>query len=177
MQRKLHGELAGGIVKVTSNASDRCGMRASLLPLSSALRPAERRMLGTATAVLVALLAATGAHAVFGIGGRGVEQPIRDWVTSAVYILVGVIVCWRAVRTTDARSSWMIFAFGISIYGLGNVLWAAWIEHLPNPPIPSICDGMWLTLYPACYVGILGLARVKDRRVPARIWMDGVIAG
>ncbi len=134
-------------------------------------------MLSIVTAVLIALVAATGAHAVFGLGGRAVEEPIRDWVTSAVYILVGVIVCWRAVRIARARRSWMIFAFGISIYGLGNVLWAAWIEHLPNPPIPSICDGMWLTLYPACYIGILGLARVRERRVPARMWLDGIIAG
>jgi diguanylate cyclase (GGDEF)-like protein len=141
------------------------------------LRRGERRALGATTYVLFALVAATAAHAMFGVGGSAVEQPIRDWVTSAIYILVGVIVCWRAVRTTEARSSWMVFALGISIYGLGNVLWAAWVEHLPNPPIPSICDGMWLTLYPACYVGILGLARVRERHVPARIWLDGVIAG
>jgi diguanylate cyclase (GGDEF)-like protein len=152
-------------------------MRKSLLPLDSALRPGERRILGIVTAVLIALVVATGAHAVFGIGGRSVEEPIRDWVTSAVYILVGVIVCWRAVRTTESRKSWMIFAFGISIYGLGNVLWAAWIEHLPNPPIPSICDGMWLTLYPCCYIGIVGLARLRERRVPARMWLDGIVAG
>jgi diguanylate cyclase (GGDEF)-like protein len=152
-------------------------MRTSLLPLDSVLGPRERRILGTVTAVLIALVVATGAHAVFGIGGSSVEEPIRDWITSAVYILVGVIVCWRAVRTTEARTSWMIFAFGISIYGLGNVLWAAWIEHLPNPPIPSICDGMWLTLYPCCYLGIVGLAGVRERRVPARMWLDGIVAG
>jgi diguanylate cyclase (GGDEF)-like protein len=152
-------------------------MRATPLPLASALRPRERRLLGAITALLMALVAATGVHAAFGVGGRAVEEPIRDWVTSAVYILVGVIVCWRAVRTTEARRSWMVFAFGISIYGLGNVLWAAWIEHLPNPPIPSVCDGMWLTLYPACYIGILGLARVRERHVPARMWLDGIIAG
>ncbi len=152
-------------------------MRTSLLPLDSALGPRERRVLGAATAILVALVVATGAHAVFGIGGNAVEEPIRDWLTSAVYILVGVIVCWRAVRTIESRKSWMIFAFGISIYGLGNVLWAAWIEHLPNPPIPSICDGMWLTLYPCCYIGIVGLARLRERRVPARMWLDGIIAG
>jgi diguanylate cyclase len=152
-------------------------MRTTLLPLASTLRPGERRLLGAATGLLIALVAATGAHAAFGVGGRAVEQPIRDWVTSAVYILVGLIVVWRALRSTEARRSWTIFAFGISIYGLGNVLWAAWIEHLPNPPIPSICDGMWLTLYPACYIGILGLARVRERRVPARIWLDGIIAG
>ena len=152
-------------------------MSASLLPLSSALRAGERRLLGVATALLMTFVAATGAHAAFGIGGHAVEQPIRDWLTSAIYILVGLIVCWRVLRTTDARRSWMIFAFGVSVYGLGNVLWAAWLEHLAEPPIPSICDGMWLTLYPACYVGILGLARVRERRVPARIWLDGLIAG
>jgi len=152
-------------------------MRRSLLPLASVLRPGERRLLGTATGLLIALVAATGAHAAFGIGGHAADLPIRDWVTSAVYILVGVIVCWRAIRTSEARRPWMIFAFGVSIYGLGNVLWAAWIEHLPNPPIPSICDGMWLTLYPACYIGIVGLARIRERRVPARIWLDGIIAG
>jgi diguanylate cyclase (GGDEF)-like protein len=152
-------------------------MPASPLPLALGLGRGERRTLGAITAALIALVAATAAHAAFGVGGRAVEQPIRDWVTSAIYILVGVIVCWRAVRTTESRRSWMFFAFGISIYGLGNVLWAAWIEHLPNPPIPSICDGMWLTLYPACYIGILGLARVRERHVPARIWLDGVIAG
>jgi diguanylate cyclase (GGDEF)-like protein len=152
-------------------------MRTTLLPLASTLRAGERRLLGTATGLLIALVATTGAYAAFGIGGPAVEQPIRDWVTSAVYIVVGLIVVWRALRSTEARRSWGIFAFGISIYGLGNVLWAAWIEHLPEPPIPSICDGMWLTLYPACYIGILGLARVRERRVPARIWLDGIIAG
>ncbi len=134
-------------------------------------------MLGAATAFLAALVTVTGVHAVFGIGGQAAETPIRDWVTSAVYIVVGVIVCWRVLRTEEARRPWMIFAFGISIYGLGNVLWAAWLEHLPNPPIPSISDGMWLTLYPACYIGIVGLARVRERRVPARMWLDGIIAG
>ena len=148
-----------------------------LLPLSSELQPTERRTLRAATGVLIAIVAVTGAHAILGIGGSGVEQPIRDWLTSAVYILVGVIVCWRALRTTESRTSWAIFAFGISIYGLGNILWAAWIEHLPNPPIPSICDGMWLTLYPCCYLGIVGLARLRERRVPARMWLDGIIAG
>lgn len=152
-------------------------MRITVLPLASGLRPGERRALCAATAVLVALVAVTGAHAIFGLGGRGAETPVRDWVTSAVYIVVGVIVCWRALRTTDARRPWMFFALGISVYGLGNVLWAVWIEHLKSPPIPSICDGMWLSLYPTCYAGIAGLARVRERRVPARMWLDGLVAG
>ena len=150
--------------------------RSSLLPLAATLQAVERRLLTAATALLIAIVAATGAYAVFGIGGHAVEQPIRDWLTSAVYILVAVIVSWRAIRTTEARRSWMIFALGISLYACGNVLWAAWIEHLPNPPIPSISDAMWLSLYPAAYVGIVGLARLREQRVPTRIWLDSVIA-
>jgi diguanylate cyclase (GGDEF)-like protein len=152
-------------------------MRKWLLPLSAPLGRGARRALASPTLVLIALTAATGLHAATGLGGHAVELPIRDWITSAVYILVGVIVCWRVLRTTEARRAWTFFAVGVSIYGLGNVLWAVWIEHLPNPPIPSICDGMWLTLYPACYIGIVSLARVKEQRVPARIWLDGVVAG
>ncbi len=152
-------------------------MGVSPLPLAATLPARERRLLSLATCMLVALVATTAVRAVFDVGGQGFGEVIRDWVTSAVYILVGVIVCWHAVRTTESRRSWMWFAFGISVYGLGNVLWAAWIEHLMNPPIPSICDGMWLTLYPCCYVGIVGLARIRERRVPARIWLDGLIAG
>jgi len=150
--------------------------RVSPLPLASDLRASERRLLWVLASVLALLVAVTGVQALTSVGGHPFAAFVRDWVTSAVYILVGVLVCWRAVRVVSARRSWMFFAFGISIYGLGNVLWAAWIEHLPNPPIPSICDGMWLTLYPCCYIGILGLARLRERRVPPRIWLDSIVA-
>ncbi|HEV2998126.1 MAG TPA: aminotransferase class I/II-fold pyridoxal phosphate-dependent enzyme [Solirubrobacteraceae bacterium] len=152
-------------------------MGTSLLPLASGLGAGERRALRAVTAVLVLLVAVTAVQAMSGVGGHAVEEAIRDWVTSAIYILVGLMVCWRAVRVSETRRSWMIFAFGVSVYGLGNVLWAAWIEHLKEPPIPSICDGMWLTLYPTSYICILGLARLRQQRVPARMWLDGIIAG
>ena len=109
-------------------------MGKGLLPLASPLRAGERRALDAATALLVALVTVTGVHAAFGVGGSAVEQPIRDWVTSAIYILVGVIVCWRAVRSTEARRSWTIFAFGISIYGLGTCCGPRGSNTFPTRP-------------------------------------------
>ena len=47
----------------------------------------------------------------------------------------------------------------------------------PNPPIPSICDGLWLSLYPASYLGIVLLARRHWRGIPAGVWLDGIVAG
>ena len=152
-------------------------MTIRLLPLCAVLRTRERRVLGAGAVLLLAIVAGTGLHVVFAVGGRTIAGAIRDWFSSVVYVVVGVMVSWRAVRVSDSRGSWMIFAFGISIYGLGNVLWAVWFEHLPNPPIPSVCDGLWLMLYPASYIGIVGLARVRERRVPARAWLDSIIAG
>jgi diguanylate cyclase len=148
------------------------------LPRSLVLGGVERRALAGCFGLLLVILAVTGANAVFGVGGQSAEKPIRDWLSSAVYILVAVIVALRAVRVRTNRVPWAIFAAGLSLYGLGNLLWSLWIEHLRNVPIPSICDGLWLALYPLSYLGILGLARLGgQRKVPAGVWLDGIIAG
>ena len=138
----------------------------------------ERVALVVAFGLLLAMLTVTAGNAIFGIGGDAAVKPIRDWLSSAVYVLVATIVALRALRIEDRRLSWGIFAAGLSLYGLGNVLWSAWIEHLTNPPIPSICDGLWLSLYPLSYAGILGFANSGGRRrLPAGVWLDGLIAG
>ena len=80
-------------------------MHKALLPLARGLPRGERRLLVAATGLLIALVAATAAHATLGIGGRAVELPIRDWVTSAVYILVGLIVSLRAPCAPPRRGA------------------------------------------------------------------------
>jgi diguanylate cyclase (GGDEF)-like protein len=145
---------------------------------SIALKWTESRALVVGLGLLLLILAVTAANAVFGVGGRAAEKPIRDWLSSAVYILVAAIVALRAIRGETSRRSWAVFALGLSLYGIGNLLWSFWIEHLRNPPIPSICDGLWLAFYPLSYAGIIGFARVRgQRRLPAGVWLDGIIAG
>jgi diguanylate cyclase (GGDEF)-like protein len=163
-------------VKGTVILADMGGMP-TLLPLIAGRPHGERRIVLTAATLLLGVVTATAVQAVLGVGGAGVTHAFRDWGSSAVYILTALIVTWRAVTSTLSRRSWGIFALGISLYGLGNVLWAAWVQDLPNPPIPSVCDGLWLTLYPASYIGLAGFARARARRMPAGVWLDGVIAG
>jgi diguanylate cyclase (GGDEF)-like protein len=142
------------------------------------LKRLELRALAIGFALLLAILTVTAANAIFGVGGRGAEGPIRDWLSSAVYILVAAIVALRAIRGSAHPRSWAAFALGLSLYGLGNVLWSFWLGNLKQAPIPSIADGLWLTLYPLSYAGIVGFARLHgQRKVPAGVWLDGVIAG
>ncbi|MGA2011361.1 MAG: EAL domain-containing protein [Solirubrobacteraceae bacterium] len=150
----------------------------SCLPRSAGLTRPQRLALGTALGLLAACLAVTAANAIFGIGGSAAAAPIRDWVSSAVYILVAAIVALRAIRVQAKRLPWALIALGLSLYGLGNVLWSLYFEHLPNPPIPSVCDLLWLSFYPLSYAGIVRLSTSPgEARPPAGVWLDGVIAG
>ncbi len=128
--------------------------------------------------VLLAILAVAAGNAIFGIGGATAVKPIRDWLSSGLYILVAAIVALRAIRVQAQRRPWALFALGLSLYGLGNVLWSFWIGQLANAPIPSVADALWLTLYPLSYAGIVGIARVHgQRKMPGGVWLDGIIAG
>jgi diguanylate cyclase (GGDEF)-like protein len=142
------------------------------------LKRSESRALTAGFAVLMVILAVTAVHAIFGIGGAAVVKPIRDWLSSAVYILVAAIVGLRAIRVTEGRRAWALFALGLALYALGNVLWSFWIGNLKNAPIPSVCDALWLAFYPLCYAGIVGIARAQgQRRIAADVWLDGIVAG
>ncbi len=135
-------------------------------------------MLLAAVTLLLACLLATAGNALLGIGGRAAQGPIRDWVSSLIYLLVAGIVIARAAAVPERRSPWILIATGLTLYGAGNLLWSLWMEHLPNPPVPSICDGLWLSMYPLIYVGIVRLATAPgEARAPAGAWLDGIIAG
>ncbi|MGO9977220.1 MAG: ATP-binding protein [Solirubrobacteraceae bacterium] len=154
------------------------GIAVDRLWQASDLKRSESVALTVSFAVLFVLLLVTAANALFGIGGSQATEFVSNWVSSVVYIVVAMIVALRAIRGRSRRIPWGLLAVGLALYALGNVLWSFWIGNLANPPIPSICDALWLTLYPLSYLGILGIARADgQRRVPAGVWLDGIIAG
>jgi diguanylate cyclase (GGDEF)-like protein len=148
-----------------------------VLPRSPNLKPVEARLLTLAFSLCVGLVLITAAAAVGGIGGAWLHDAIEKWLKSAVYVLVAAIVALRAVREPHERTQWMLIAIGLCAYGVGSIVWAFCYSALPDPPIPSICDVLWLMLYPLSCAGIIGLARANgDGRVPGRFWLDGAIA-
>jgi diguanylate cyclase (GGDEF)-like protein len=128
-------------------------------------------------ALLLSIVFLDALHAILGIGGPEMDAPMRKWGSSAVYVLVAAVVSLRAISLRDARGPWTLLAVGISLYSAGNLLWSFWLEHMAAPPIPSVSDGMWLALYPLSYVAIVALARASQRRAPAGVWLDGIVAG
>src|SRR5882757_8971193 len=97
-----------------------------LLPRATELPVLERRALGAAVALLWLTTLAAALHTFFGLGGDGADKLVRDWMSSLVYVLAGVICCWRVARVKGDRGPWLLIAIGMLLYGLGNLLWALW---------------------------------------------------
>ena len=148
-----------------------------MLLLAGTLPARQRQALFVAVAAIMAIIAGAAAHTLLGIGGSRLDEVFRDWATSAVYVLVAAAVVLRAIKISQSRGAWTLIAVGISLYGAGNLVWALWLEHVANPPIPSICDALWLALYPTSYLGVALLARRHWRGIPAGVWLDGIVAG
>ena len=154
---------------------DRFILRA--LPRAADLGRAKRAALAGGFVVLAVLLLATAVNAA-GVGSAAVEHVFRDDVSSVIYALVAALCIARAMWVPHRRVSWLIFAAGITAYGLGNIVWSFWIGKLPDPPIPSICDALWLPFCPLAAVALLSLSLARGRNRPQlAMGLDGIVAG
>jgi diguanylate cyclase (GGDEF)-like protein len=144
------------------------------LPRSADLMPGQRRSLAAAFLALPILLALTSILAVTG----SVRSTATDAALSATYILVVAIAAFRPARIAHKRRSFSLLVGGIGLYGLGNIVWFGWIGHLAHPPVPSLCDVLWIAFYPLAGLGLLALAGLRARnRPPVTVWLDGTVAG
>jgi diguanylate cyclase (GGDEF)-like protein len=130
-----------------------------------------------ALSLIVAIIGLSAIQTCLGLGGAELHVALRDWAPAAVYVLVSGVVVARAIMIREARLPWCVLAAGLVLYAAGNLLWPFWVQEMASPPIPSACDVLWLSLYPASYVGLVKLAGGPGRGVPAGVWLDGLIAG
>src|SRR5882724_3670343 len=81
----------------------------------------DRITLYSAFGVLVAIVVIGTLHALFGIGGSLIDEFVRTWGASAVYVIAAAIVALRAIRVSRQRAAWTALAIGLSSYAVGNV--------------------------------------------------------
>jgi two-component system, cell cycle response regulator len=121
------------------------------------------------------LFAATGLH--FAIAVSGGDGPLVDWLYTAVEVGALGLAAWRAVTVRRDRLGWALMALGLALWTAGDLCWTLWLDHVENPPFPSIADGLYVGLYLAFYGGIVALLRNRIRPWPAWLVIDGVMAG
>jgi diguanylate cyclase (GGDEF)-like protein len=150
---------------------------ARLLPDSADRNTTQRLLLGAGLALQLATFLLTVAHSVTGIGGSPWESAIHGGVAGIYFSISAAIVALRAATERNHRVLWLGAAAGVTLYALAMDLWGFWLEHVADPPYPSICDFIWWASYAIAGATILGAAGNHARRHGSlKIWLDGLIA-
>jgi two-component system, cell cycle response regulator len=81
----------------------------------------------------------------------------------------------RALHERRERLAWSFLALGIVLSAFGDLYWDVSLAQLSAIPSPSAADWLYLSFYPAAYVGLALLLRARRGRFPASVWLDGAI--
>src|SRR2546425_1155143 len=108
----------------------------SLLPSSRALR--------LTFAAIGAALAAHALHAVFGLGGRGLDGFFKDGLYMAIELVALGACLARVLQRARDRGAWGLICLGLAAWAGGDLVFTVWLENLSNPPYPSLGDALYL---------------------------------
>ena len=97
------------------------------------------------------------------------------------YVYYGLVICAVALAlgraaTRPHRLGWAALATAVCAFAAGEFLWLFAYSGAASPPFPSWADALYLSFYPASYVGVVVLFRARVRGVGAGLWIDGVTA-
>src|SRR3954468_21858705 len=114
--------------------------------------------------------------------GLGVQSPVWPAVWAKSYNvteLLGVVVCaLRALHASGPeRGAWLALTLGLFGFFAGDVYYTVVITPMESTaPFPSPADAGYLAIYPGSYVALVLLLRARAGRIPASLWLDGVIS-
>lgn len=83
---------------------------------------------------------------------------------------------WYFVRDNERRA-WQMMGIAISCWTAGEIMWTLLYGASENPPTISVADVGYFAFYPFSYASVIMLVRVRMRRTPRAVWLDGVVGG
>ena len=108
---------------------------------------------------------------------RGAPQWFTDWLYTGLEAGAVALTAWRAIAVRRDRAGWTFMAIGLLMYGLGDLSWTLYLDHLDNPPFPNFGDAFYGAQYVFLYAGLALLLRARVRPWPAWLAIDGISAG
>jgi diguanylate cyclase (GGDEF)-like protein len=100
-----------------------------------------------------------------------------DWLYNALEIGAVALCGARAVTRRRDRGAWLAVTVGMAFFAAADMYYALVWGDANTVPFPSLADALYLSFYPAVYIGIGLLLRSRVGRLPAGLWLDGMIGG
>ena len=131
-----------------------------------------------AVGVLAAGLALLTAHNWLHMGWPPVlPSSWWSWLYNALEVGAVGVCGARVLVSRRNRAAWLAIAVGLAMFTAGDMYYTLTWGDSNVVPFPSFADALYLSFYPAVYVGIWLLLRSQVGRLPAGLWLDGVIGG
>ena len=103
-----------------------------------------------------------------------------DLLDTGFYTVVLVCTCLlalaRPLMARRNRTAWFLIAGAITSWSVGDIYWSAAFSGAAVIPVPSLADAFYVGMYPLAYLGLVLLARAGVRRLPASVWLDGLVS-
>ncbi|HCT77568.1 MAG TPA: hypothetical protein DGG94_14425 [Micromonosporaceae bacterium] len=107
------------------------------------------------------------------------ERPalLDTWFYSGVLVLTSMLALARPLLVRRNRLAWSCVAFAVTSWCVGDIYWSAMFSTVEPAeiPVPSLADVFYIGMYPLAYAGFILLARAAANRLPASVWLDGVV--
>jgi diguanylate cyclase (GGDEF)-like protein len=100
-----------------------------------------------------------------------------DWLYNALEFGAVGLCGARALTRRRDRAAWLAVTIGMAFFAAADMYYSLAWGDADTVPFPSLADALYLSFYPAVYVGIGLLLRSRVGRLPAGLWLDGVIGG
>ena len=126
-----------------------------------------------------ALIGLVSLHTLYGVAGVDFGLPaslFEDWIYNVVLIGSALVCVARAATVREERLAWALIGAGLIAWSAADVYYTLALQHLEEPPFPSISDVGWLLFYPALWAAVVLLIRRRVREFHPSLWLDGLIA-
>ncbi|HEX8205669.1 MAG TPA: HD domain-containing phosphohydrolase [Solirubrobacteraceae bacterium] len=138
--------------------------------------PSRRPWKGGAVALVAfAALAAHAAHTGLGLGRPGLDQLFDEWLYNGLMLGAALACLLRGIVRPADRAAWLLLGAGALAWSGGDLYYSLFLLDDPEPPLPSVSDGLFLSFYPAAYAALALLVRRNVREFHASLWVDALL--
>src|SRR5271170_7844420 len=97
-------------------------------------------------------------------------------VIANLALLAPTLACFGyAYRRRSRRGPAILLGLAMLFQAAGNVIYSAWTQYQPHPPVPAPSDIAYLGFYVSVTVAVVWLARREQGSFPPGLWLDGAI--
>ena len=133
----------------------------------------HRSAILAAQACALLLLALHAAHTGLGLGAG--SMVFDTWLYHGLMFGAALVIIARGVLVPADRAAWLVLGAGALAWSAGDVYYTLVLADMAEPPTPSVSDVLFLSFYPATWIGLGLLVKRHATDFPLSLRLDAIM--